>query len=389
MARARRTKRTTDDRVVLQNAVKTLAANIRFTSVDKPIRSILVTSAIPGEGKTTISTQLGAAIVGSGTSAIIVECDMRRRSIASALGVHARHGLYSVLSGRHTLEEAATPTSMRGLYLLDAESGIPNPADLLQSDRFRDLVGRLTRAYGYVIFDTPPVSTFIDAAVVSSLADATVLVVRQDYTRREEVKDALTQLQQAGANVIGTVLNCTNAEVSSKYYNYYKERRGDQSGYEAMRPEGSADGQADRSDGDGYDSASGVRAGADLPEAAPVAAVSTGGQTVAPLPVTRDSSAARPSSSAGSTGALPRRVVRRKRGGGSAHAGGATGTDGDSAGATDQGHSAVGAAVGSSGAGSSAAAGAAGSFSGSPDETMAFLAQTGYAPRVQASGDDE
>lgn len=336
-----RKKRTSDDRVVLQNAVKTLAANIRFSAVDNPIRTIAVVSSIPSEGKTTISANLGAAIVGNGTSVVLVECDMRRRSMAAELGVHGQHGLYSVLSGHHTLEEAVMRTKTEGLYFLDAEPGIPNPPDLLQSKRFRQLIDQLTRSFGYVIFDTPPVSTFIDAAVISSLVDATLLVVRQDYTRREEVTDTINQLKQAGANLIGTVLNYCDAEVSSKYYGYYKEKRSSGSG--APRED------ADDSDAVPASSESNLKP---LPSNAPLAtsvpSIDAGGD----VPRVRHGSTAAganaSASSAAQTGTAgsPRRIVPRNRGGN-------TGTT---------------------------------SFSGSPDETMAFLAQTGYSPRSGSDG---
>ncbi len=213
------------DKVVMQNALKTLAANIRFSSVDNPVHSLCIASSIPSEGKTTVSTGLGKAFAAGGATVLMVECDMRRRSLASALGVHGRHGLYSVLSGHHTIQEAVVSAGTANLYFLDAEPSIPNPADLLQSKRFHELVETLTSMYTYVIFDTPPVNTFIDASIVSSIVDATILVVRQDYTHRDDVRESYKQLQQAGANVIGVVLNYADAEVSSKYYDYYHETK--------------------------------------------------------------------------------------------------------------------------------------------------------------------
>lgn len=210
-----------NDSVFLQNALKTLAVNIRFSSVDEPIHSLAIVSSVPSEGKTTISVGLGRAFAAGGASVLLVECDMRRRSLAGLLAVHTNHGLYSVLSGHHSVQEAVVPADIPNLYLLDAETNIPNPADILQSRRFHELADTLASMYEYVIFDTPPLNTFVDAAIVSSIADATLLVVRQGYTRREDVVDAYTQLRQADAHVIGTVLNCAEAETSGKYYHYY------------------------------------------------------------------------------------------------------------------------------------------------------------------------
>ena len=227
-------KRTADVQV-LQNAVKTLAANIRFASVDNPVRTICVTSSIPSEGKTTTSVALSNAFAEGGSRVILLECDMRRRSLATAIGHHGRYGLYSVLAGEHSVQEAAVPvgTSKR-LFFLDAEPGIPNPADVLQSKRFHTLLAQLSSQFDYTIVDTPPVTAFVDAAVAASVVDATILVVRQDYTHRDDVVAAYEQLVQAGANVIGTVLNCCDAATSGHYYGYYKERRNDS--YDVVAP---------------------------------------------------------------------------------------------------------------------------------------------------------
>lgn len=212
------------DNVVVQNAAKTLMANIRFASIDNPIRSIVLTSSVPNEGKSTVSINLAQAIASSGKTVLLVECDMRRRSLANIMGLHAKSGLFAVLSGRATLEDAVLATSQRGLYFLDAEPHIPNPADILISKRFARMVSNMEATYDYVIFDTPPVGTFVDAAILSSVADATVLVVRENFTKREEVVHAFEQLQKAnGANVIGTVMNFCEADSSEYYYEYYNK----------------------------------------------------------------------------------------------------------------------------------------------------------------------
>lgn len=233
-------RKRTADAQALQNAVKTLAANIRFASVDKPIKTICVSSAIPSEGKTTTSVALGRAFAEGGSRVLLLEGDMRRRSLATALGRHGRYGLYSVLAAEHTVQEAAIPVgSSSRLFFLDAEPSIPNPADVLQSKRFHALLSQLSGQFDYVIVDTPPVTTFVDAAVAASVVDATILVVRQDYTHRDDVVAAYDQLVQAGANVVGTVLNCCDAITSGHYYGYYKERRNDS--YDVAAPSAGVD----------------------------------------------------------------------------------------------------------------------------------------------------
>ena len=152
----------------VQNAAKTLLANIRFMSVDNPYKLISLTSSVPNEGKTFVTASLGQAIATSGKTCLVVECDMRRRSLANYLSLHPAHGLYSVLSGQQKLSDAVTATRQRGMYFLDAEPHIPNPPDLLNSRHFEELRDSILNSFDYVIFDTPPVATFVDAAVLSA-----------------------------------------------------------------------------------------------------------------------------------------------------------------------------------------------------------------------------
>lgn len=209
------------DRVFLQNAIKTLAANIRFSSVDNPIRSIVVTSSIPNEGKSTISIELARALADGGKRVLLVECDMRRRSVGAMIGTHSRHGIYAVLSGQVELEDAAVEAGQPGMYFLDCEPHIPNPVDILSSNRFKRFLEGLYLSFDFVLFDTPPLSAFVDASVIAAEVDGTLLVVRQNFVKREELSAAYEQLKTANANVIGAVLNYCETEKSEYYYSYY------------------------------------------------------------------------------------------------------------------------------------------------------------------------
>lgn len=221
---ARRRKGGSSDRVLVQNAIKTLAANIRFASVDNPITSVVVTSSVPDEGKSTISHALARAMAQGGKDVLLVECDMRHRTLASLVGAHPTAGLYAVLAGQESLRSVAVETSTAGLWFLDAEPHIPNPVDILASRRFRQFVRELNSEYDYVVFDTPPLSAVVDGAVVGAVADATILVVRENYARREDVTAAYDQLRKAGANVIGAVMNYCDNDKGDYYYDYYYGR---------------------------------------------------------------------------------------------------------------------------------------------------------------------
>lgn len=208
----------TADRILFQNAIKTLSANIRFASIDNPIRVVGVTSSIPSEGKSTTAYALAQAFASGGEKVLLLDCDLHGRSLASKIGVHPAAGIYSVLTGQVALEDAVVKVSDNELYYLDCEPQIPNPLDVISSHRFAKLIARLRKECAYVVIDTPPLSAFVDGAVISQNVDGMLLVVRQDFVKREEVLSAYGQLRKAGANVIGTVLNYCKAERNEYLY---------------------------------------------------------------------------------------------------------------------------------------------------------------------------
>lgn len=209
----------------MENSAKTLLANIRFMSVDNPVRTVVITSAIPNEGKTFVTANLARAMATSGIRTLLVECDMRRRSMARTINAHAQHGLYSVVSGEVALLDAVVPTETPRLYFLDSEPHIPNPSDLLNSRRFTTLIEETKKEFGYIVFDTPPVGTFVDAAVLGAKVDAVFMVVREQFTRKDEVARAAEQLKTANVPLSGIVMNCCERQSNGYYYYdyYYRE----------------------------------------------------------------------------------------------------------------------------------------------------------------------
>lgn len=214
-------KKKSSNLLEVQNAAKTLFANIRFMSPDEPIRSIVMTSSVPNEGKSTCSVELARAIATSGKTVLLVEADMRRRTLADMLNVRPPAGVYSVLTDATPLSQAVAATQTPNMYFLDVEPNIPNPADIISSKRYRKLVSLLEEGYDYVVFDTPPVGTFIDAAILSTLVDGTVMVVKPGSTKRAELVDAYEQLKKADANVLGVCATFCEGTGSEYYYAYY------------------------------------------------------------------------------------------------------------------------------------------------------------------------
>lgn len=207
----------------VQNAAHTLLANLAFMSVDDPYKVVSVTSTVPGEGKTFVAGMLARTMARSGKSCCLLECDMYHRTLGASLGVHTSHGLYSVISGQTSLDEALTNIDEGGmLSFLDAEPHIPNPTDVISSERFANLVDTLRERFDYVIVDTPPMSAFADAAVLSPMTDATIFVVRYGCVDAGAANKVVNMLAASGANICGVVMNmCEEQAANTRYGSYY------------------------------------------------------------------------------------------------------------------------------------------------------------------------
>ena len=212
----------------IRNAASTLLANIDFSSVDEPIKAVAVTSTIPNEGKSTVALALASAANQTGKTALIMEGDLRRRSLRAAINAHPQHGLHAVLKGTVMLEEAAVQTPLKGVDFLDAEPGIPNPEELLNSNRYTELIKKARESYDLVIVDTPPVGAFADAAVIARKVDGVLMVVRENFTDKREAQLAMEQLRASSAKILGLVMNCEERSSGGRYgyyYGYYYEEK--------------------------------------------------------------------------------------------------------------------------------------------------------------------
>ena len=202
-----------------QDSVKTLLINLMFLGVDNPIKTIVVTSSAENEGKSTVACLLAQAIAMSGQDVLLIDCDLRHRTLEGTLGVRATRGIGAVLHGA-SIEQVVRPTRQENLFFLNAEADIPNPTEIISSKRFKTMLGFLSERYSYVILDAPPLGVLADASVLASLADATLLVVREGYTRKAALAMAAEQLRKAGAPVSGLALNCSESTSGESYYGY-------------------------------------------------------------------------------------------------------------------------------------------------------------------------
>jgi len=196
---------------------RTLRARIDSLAAQRPIRSIAITSALQGEGKTTAAVNL--ALVNSMNlerRVLLVDCDLRNPKIHKSLGLRPEAGLAEVLQGTASVDKAVMRVEGTSLDVLPVRSQPPNPSELLASARMRNLIEELVARYDLVILDTPSTLALPDAKTVSELTDGLVMVVRADVTPQDDVEAALDVLDRR--RVLGLVLN--GAQVDEAYYGY-------------------------------------------------------------------------------------------------------------------------------------------------------------------------
>lgn len=198
-----------------------LRTNIQFVTVDAPLRTLLVTSSSPGEGKTTTAANLAFAMVMDGKKVILVDTDLRRPSLHKLLELPTMPGVTDVLLERATLDNALLPhAELPLLSILTAGSTPPNPSDLLNSRRFRTLVSELAERADLVIFDSPPVTAASDASILGSQMDGTILVLENGSTRKAAARHSLELLRNGRATILGIMYNKMRTIHGGGYYYY-------------------------------------------------------------------------------------------------------------------------------------------------------------------------
>lgn len=204
---------------------RALRTSLIFSDAVRSLRSIAVTSAAPGDGKSTVSTNLAAAFAQQGMRVLIVDCDLRRGRLHAAFDVPRSPGLTEVIVGSALLSDAVHSTPVPNLSLLTAGLQPPNPTELLGSEPVRNILLKLANEYDLIIIDTPPVLAAADAAVLGAIVDGVILVVRVGVTDRRAAKRSLERLQIVGSRVLGTVLNDPQEILgTSEDYYYYQYR---------------------------------------------------------------------------------------------------------------------------------------------------------------------
>ena len=202
-------------------AYRVLRTNIQFSSVDKPLKSILVTSAGPFEGKSITAANLAVVMAQAGLRTILVDGDLRKPTLHRRFGLTNDVGLTNGLIAQTALDGFVRPTKVENLRIITTGTLPPNPAEVLGSQRMRALKENLEAEAEMIIFDSPPCLPLTDAAILARLADAVILVVDTAHTRREMAVRAKEVLEKVGGHVLGVVMNRIRPRGSSYYYNYY------------------------------------------------------------------------------------------------------------------------------------------------------------------------
>jgi non-specific protein-tyrosine kinase len=203
---------------------RTLRSNIEFSDSEHPPKTILVTSSRPGEGKTTIASNLAAIYAQSGKRVVLVDADLRRPSIHTAVGVQNRLGLTTLFRDSLKPENVWKDwqDGVRGMHIITSGRLPSNPAELLSSDKMLHIMSELRKNADVIIFDGPPIMV-ADVQILSSLMDGVILVLRPGRSPADEAKSTMVQLKRSGANVMGVIFNRIPKNGSQHYgaYRYY------------------------------------------------------------------------------------------------------------------------------------------------------------------------
>ena len=209
----------TDDHIA-QESIRQLRTNLRFVNVDTPPRSFIVTSAVPGEGKSTVSLSLARSLADAGSPVILIDAALRRPTVAKKLKLDAKVGLTQVLAGQVEIANAVHQLGDSNLFVLPAGRIPPNPSELLGSDKMRQLIKELSEEF-IVVVDVPPLLPVTDASLLSHSVDGVILVGSIGRSHREQMTEASSILKKVNANLFGLVLNrAPRKGLGNSYYGF-------------------------------------------------------------------------------------------------------------------------------------------------------------------------
>lgn len=211
-----------NDKSITSENYRTLRTNIEYFSKNNGLKTILITSSQPEDGKTTVAGNLALSLVEVGKKVVLVDCDLRRPAIHKYLNIGNRAGVSEIIIDNVSVE-TAVQECIKGLDIITSGRIPSNPSEILDSDNMERLLKNLKENYDYVILDSPAILEVADAQILSSKVDGTILVARLEKTKKNNIINAGELLNQVKANIIGTVLN----RVKTKHKSYYREKKSD------------------------------------------------------------------------------------------------------------------------------------------------------------------
>lgn len=204
--------------------IRTIRTNLQFTSSDEESKVILITSSIPGEGKSFISSNLATAFAQTGESTLLIDCDLRLGRVHKIFGISNEKGFSNLLVGQNTVDcaEFIKKTSIPDLYVIPRGTVPPNPSELLNSSNAKKVVKFLRENFDHIIFDGVPINGLPDSLIMASIVDRVILVTSAGYTKIDELNEAKKALEKIDANIAGVVVNRTQETKRGRYSNYYE-----------------------------------------------------------------------------------------------------------------------------------------------------------------------
>ncbi|ADL07276.1 CpsD/CapB family tyrosine-protein kinase [Thermosediminibacter oceani] len=210
-----------DPKSVVSEAFRVLRTNLQFSSIDRPLKKVVVTSSIPQEGKSTVIANLAVSIASAGSRVLLVDADLRRPKLYKLFLLENYKGLSNLLAEDLPLDTVVNTTKVENLHVITSGPVPPNPAEVLGSAKMKNFLDEVASLYDMVLIDAPPVNSVADAAILSTLVDGVILVVEEGSTEREAAVAAKQQLDKVNARILGVVLNKVKQQKGGGYYYYY------------------------------------------------------------------------------------------------------------------------------------------------------------------------
>lgn len=207
----------------ISEEIRTIKTNIQFISTDESIQTLLITSSIPGEGKSFISSNLACAFAQNDERVLLIDCDLRLGRVHKIFGLSNERGLSNLLVSKDlNCKSYLQRTEVNNLYVLPRGTVVPNPSELLNSEKMKSLIEFLKQNFDRVIFDGVPINGLPDSLIMATLADRVILVTSCNYTKIDELTKAKKALETVGASIAGVVVNRTSKIKKNKYNSYYE-----------------------------------------------------------------------------------------------------------------------------------------------------------------------